>query len=425
MSLVNRIIKWFDTEENSSSLERFFIFSLSLTAFLMPFGGIVISYSIVLNIAFFLSILFRSKQLRFTQTGFVILFTSFYLIHIVGLFYTDNLQAGWKDLQLKLSILLFPLLFSVSASFIRINTEKLLASFIAGCTAAGVSCLVISAFHFYHEPIREYFFYSRLSWFLHPAYYSLYLNFAMAFLSWNRLKNTNRNNINTAAFYSLNFFFAVLIILLSSKIGIITMVLLVLFYIFLNLTNFKKTKNFLILLGVVIILVSTFFILRISSDRFMTMKEFFQTDTIDVTTIESTAARKLVWKSAVILLKEDWLWGVGNGDVNDVLKTQYQKTGLTGVYEEGLNAHNQFLQTWLGLGIPGLLLLLTNTIVMMVYSLGRRNYLLSIFLFLICSNFLTESMLQRQAGVLFFSFFFSVLIFYSKRNEKQLSNAKV
>jgi len=84
---------------------------------------------------------------------------------------------------------------------------------------------------------------------------------------------------------------------------------------------------------------------------------------------------------------------------------------MTGAYKQRLNVHNQFLETFVGQGILGDIILLLLLIYPFIQSLKKQNYLFALFLLLIGINFLFESMLNRQAGVLFFAFFYSYFIF--------------
>jgi hypothetical protein len=109
--------------------------------------------------------------------------------------------------------------------------------------------------------------------------------------------------------------------------------------------------------------------------------------------------------------------GVGVGDANDALYDAYQENGLTGAYEHKFNAHNQYLQTFIGLGLVGFLSLLSLTLLPLVRTALRKEFLPFIFFLLIVLNFFVESMLQTAAGVLFFGFFYC---FFYLVNEKQL-----
>ena len=78
-----------------------------------------------------------------------------------------------------------------------------------------------------------------------------------------------------------------------------------------------------------------------------------------------------------------------------------------------LNAHNQFLQTFIGTGLLGFALLLMMTVGGLIYGFVKRNYILILFSVLMIFNFLVESMLQAQAGFVFFVFFFCLLSYYN------------
>ena len=86
---------------------------------------------------------------------------------------------------------------------------------------------------------------------------------------------------------------------------------------------------------------------------------------------------------------------------------------MTGALKKKLNAHNQFLQTFIGTGIIGFLLLLSITLGAIIKGFINKNYLLILFSLLMILNFLVESMLQAQAGFIFFVFFFCILIRYN------------
>jgi hypothetical protein len=67
----------------------------------------------------------------------------------------------------------------------------------------------------------------------------------------------------------------------------------------------------------------------------------------------------------------------------------------------------------------GLSVFLLFLFVIFLQALRTKNLLLIAFLLLIVVNFLFESMLSRVAGVMFFSFFLSLLVFADIENDKE------
>jgi O-antigen ligase len=188
---------------------------------------------------------------------------------------------------------------------------------------------------------------------------------------------------------------------------------LVLIYKLKERINFKTI--IVLISAVVLVLIAALYIFPDSFSRLRSISALSTAP--DKTSSESTAVRVLIWEQSIILIKENFLFGTGIGDVNDVLYKAYKENGLTGALDHKLNAHNQFLQTFIGLGVFGFVLLLLLTIGQFIKSLLRKNVLLFLFMSLIILNFLVESMLQTAAGILYFSFFFCL---YNLTNEKEL-----
>jgi O-antigen ligase len=139
---------------------------------------------------------------------------------------------------------------------------------------------------------------------------------------------------------------------------------------------------------------------------FDTVKNIHQ---IDVNDTESNAARILIWNSALDLISEH-PWGVGTGDVNIELTKKYHENGYTGIENRQLNAHNQFLQTAAAIGILGMISLLFVFLVPMFNSAIQGNFPMLGFLILTFVNACVEGILEAQAGVVFFAFFYALLL---------------
>ena len=199
-----------------------------------------------------------------------------------------------------------------------------------------------------------------------------------------------------------------IIFLLSSKAGIIGIYLSLIFLLLFRLIKSSIRWSFVLILLSVIVL---FFISFKANKRFESFPSALVNAKENSKTEESSAVRILIWQSAIDLIKHNYLAGVGTGDVKDSLMSEYKQRNMTGAYKQWLNVHNQFLETFVGQGILGDMILLLLFIYPFIQSLKKQNYLFVLFLVLIGINFLFESMLNRQAGVLFFAFFYSFFVF--------------
>jgi len=171
-----------------------------------------------------------------------------------------------------------------------------------------------------------------------------------------------------------------------------------------------------------VLLVSVFFVVKfakVTTERMMTaIDTFLNYQAVSSTAEESTSERILVWRASAQIIKNNPLVGVGTGDVKEELMCEYQNENISYAIEKSLNAHNQYLQTGVAIGIIGLLFLLFTLFAPMFKAIELRDWIYFVFLFLIVINLLFESMLERQAGVVFYAFFNALL--YSDMRKKQL-----
>jgi O-antigen ligase len=128
----------------------------------------------------------------------------------------------------------------------------------------------------------------------------------------------------------------------------------------------------------------------------------------------SSGERIMIWWYSFEITNENFLFGVGTGDVKDALLDKYKEKEMQNALSLELNAHSQYLQMLIALGSLGLTILLLNLIIPGLYAIERKHYLYFIFLLLIGFNFLFESMLETQAGVVFYAFFNAYLFAIKK-----------
>jgi len=368
---------------------------------------------IYIAIWFAFSILFlityRRVTLNFLNFKWLI-FPLFFLLHAVSLLYTNNLSKGFFDLEVKLSFVIIPFLFLlVFQNFhdkLPINKMKRLYIFSLFII---VAFLTLRAFIFYFSDGNiSHLYYNELSWKYHPSYLAMYVSLGIIFLIYEWYKNNDK--------YSHLFLLAILVLLvflflLSSKAGIlVTFIILVVacFY------QFFLEKKIIKSLTLLIIAIVFAYVGIHDNYRFKTIEQSIKTAETNTETSESNAVRLLIWETGLDLLKKYWLFGVGCGDVKDVLMKEYENRNMQGAIEKKLNLHNQFLETWLSLGIFGLLLLLTILFIPFLAALKHNNMSWLLFLLLILGNFMTETMLNTQSGVIFILYFYYFFIVEQK-----------
>jgi O-antigen ligase len=189
--------------------------------------------------------------------------------------------------------------------------------------------------------------------------------------------------------------------LLSSRAAILASIIIVPIYLIHKFIQGDLKKIGLIGLGVCIILIFAIFI---TNPRFKSLlKNESGKELIDKTRNE---ARISLWKSAFTIIRDNFLIGVGTGDIQNELNREYVRSGndeLTKV--ENLNTHNQFLEIAAENGIIGLVLFLAIFATMVLISIKEKRTLYFVFIAIIFFSFLFETMLNRLAGLSFFSLF--------------------
>ena len=356
-------------------------------------------------------------------------FSFIYLLYWIGLFYSNNQDYGFFDLEVKMSLLIFPLIFATIDDHIFKGKKIffLFYSFIAGCIVSTFIFLFYSTISFLESNALSAFYYTNLAINHHPSYFSMYLNLSIAFLLFFLIekKNLLSGRLKVTAGLLVIYFF-IFIILLSSKAGILSL-LMILFISTGYLLVFKKKY----LAGAILIILITasfigsFYIFTNTTNRFLEAKEsVINREIIENDTKESSGERILVWQSTIDIIRHNFLFGVGTGDVKDQLLKKYKEDNIVLAMDLKLNAHNQYLQTFVSIGVVGFWILALYILLPMINAVKNRNLLYFLFLAIIGFNFLFESMLERQAGVVFYAFF-NAYLFTVKKELRSSGSAPV
>lgn len=349
---------------------------------------------------------------------YVWLFISVYLVHLTGLLYTSNLATGNKILIKDISLLFFPLLLSTSKIFDSLKHKiflALLTSLLAGTLVCyylfNTNYLAVNDFYltFSQGHFRDNFIkYIHIR----PTYLTLYLIFSLitipTLINFYWLKKRYIVIIGLGLVYV---YFVLTSLLLSARMPLLAALILFIFL----LTKYSLQKKFYwgIAAGLALVL-STIYI---SYNNPYFNKRFTE---ITETTLKpptglahnSTNIRVGIIYCAYQVISANWLLGVGTGDSQDYLNNCYRNAKFSPLmYQDSYNLHNAFLEIWLKNGILAFILLICVFIIPLAISYKHGNYIYFSFLFIFALTSLTESTFNSQKGIVFFSFFNSLLAF--------------
>ena len=230
----------------------------------------------------------------------------------------------------------------------------------------------------------------------HPIYISSYFCIGLLTIIYDKKSNK---------YFSFFAFFIILLglIILSRKGSIIAFFISIIYYLVFNKNQFFK----------ILLIFSSICLLIFSIPEIN--KRFFELTNSEKTLNTSTGIRQIIWKNAFQLTSKSKLFGYGIGDVQNQLNKQYSQNHLYLLEKDKYNAHNQYIQIILTVGYVGLFLFVISLIYFTFNFHFAKNYFAVSILIFFYILFNTESYLERQNGIFFFSLILSLLN-YSEQN---------
>lgn len=415
-------------------IANIYAYALYLMAFFMPVFQhgfpIFIAFAAILGIAYFtlarknlgksvhpvlapFSLIKASIKLIFRRKGLHFYMFIFYILYAISSIYSDNWDEVSRQLVLKSSFIYFPIMFSLT----RIDNKQLLRLvdyFIAGVL---VNLILSYLFAFYESnygfDIYE-FTYVNLSFTFHPSYISMFGNVAIAFCLWITHKRWEQlSKLEATLRIILIMAIALFVIMLSSKAGLGS--LLIIIFIFCGYLAVKYKQIFVSIM--VLILSSAFVYVTYNSVSLIGARMSVMMNEQE-NGASSTGSRLELWKTGLEIIQEHPFTGVGIGDVKDKFAEKLEEKELFTYLERKFNCHNQIVETGIGIGILGIVCI----ILMLYYFFEKTGGFILLFVSisaLIGFNLFVESMFERQSGVIFITWLFS-LVGSSKSNFRQI-----
>jgi O-antigen ligase len=334
----------------------------------------------------------------------------FYILHIISSFYSEHHKETIFDLEVKLSFIILPLIFGFEKIDLKINKHKILMVFAETALFSGLFLIIKGLYAFYITGVFPR--YTDFSPFVHASYLTAYFTFNIIVICF--LYKNHQNIFRKIILISSLLISLSVIYFAESKAGFIILIFVFIILVFRRLHKISKFWTY----NIIILSLLIFANVLIKNQRFMSMIQGYDTfkDVVNGKQkyIESTAERLMTWDASIKLIKEHPWAGYGNGDTRDKLTEKYKELGYEKPAKLRLNAHNQYLETFLSLGIVGFISLLALLFIPAFFLKGDMSFLFRMFIYIFSLNFLFESMFNTQAGVIFFFFFYSFLISYNE-----------
>ena len=381
----------------------------------------------------------KKKKLKY-NTEFSI-FVIPYLLILLSLFYSTNIEYGLGMLTKMLSFVIFPLVFYLNRDFfLKKHIYKIFDFF-------SISVLILVLFQIVKVLYNYNFISSSLT--LQEIKSNGFISITeiaiekVEQIKLRRFRNyiieiSNTHNTYQGLWICLTIFYLGLKSFISEKkvIKIINAVLIAIFIFWLYLISARMPFLALVVSLVLVIIIFSEFSLKKKvlvslipllvliallsfHNPFSTRaKEYYNTgfsilgESSRASEFNSSNVRNGVYYCDIKLIKDAPFFGVGLGDVQDKLNDCYQENINSKVYNwHTYNTHNQYAFFWIASGILGLISFLALICINFFNSFKNKNVLLFYLTGITTIVFFSENLLQRSDGVLFYCFFISLLFF--------------
>lgn len=391
--------------------------AMAILAFLIPINkrivppviGLIVLYS------FYRMVVRPRRQNKKGSLALMSLIAIYGLLLVTIPFTLDRSEAA-MELEIKASYFVFPLLFFILPNTLKPSLKRLYDSFQAGC----LIFLLISVGYGLYRTIEYdnigFLAYQKLGWIFHPTYMAMYQCMSLVWYVRRGIDQDywfGKKWVHWAFAAMTTFYIA----MLASRAGILSaglVLALVVWHERKNMLRLKATAVAAITL-LLVLSVASFTLPRTSQRVTKLASDVSGSNPIDQSTESkpksksSTELRKVTWGVSAAILRE-YPMGVGVGNMNGAMTQRYRAMGEKEAAEKQLPAHNQFLQTAAELGVLGLAFLLFVMISLTIVIVKKREIVALSFCALIWFNFIFESCLEAQAGIVWFSFWACVFL---------------
>lgn len=395
------------------TLSNIFFFTIALVLATVPFDYGINSVSlIIMTIVWVIYALNNKVKCKINGLYPYLILMLLGLLYISSYFWSIDKDYTLKGLLVKLPLFLFPFIFmTIHLRNAAINFKIVLQLFILSVLIIDMYCFIKSLQHYIIYSDLDIFFYHKLSNNANlNAIYLAYFNAIslIIILTTNILNNKTKSS-------AIILLLLTFLVLLSSKMVIFSLIAILFTS---KLLLAKKSKKLLVLLF--LSLTTTLIVLGITSNPIKNrIKEVVHSETQKVLynkelsdlKVEGISIRLFQYRVLMEIIKENpqkIFNGFGLKAYKLKLNQKYKQYGiymgnqtLPGI--SGLDFHNQYISTFLSVGILGCSILLTFLFMALLNGIKRKDEFLFAITGFFILTFLTEMSLETQRGVIVFS----------------------
>lgn len=411
--------------KKESIIEKLILFFI-ISIFCVP------KITAIAGILFFSSFLYIAikRRLTFRLNKELIFFIVLYVLYIIGMLMSND-QSNFKHIiESKIVFLILPLIFSFVYPQ-NYNHKNIHLSIVLSIIAYTIYGIYNGFLWYFDNDISNpyfgtYYCFTRgiLSPLTHPSYEAAYVflgilstlslfrnGYLKKYISILVLLFLSLKMILLFSFSGILFFFIFLIILvfwyakkrwnLMTSLSILSLLFLVMVFLLKNVpmlkTDFNNAKKY-------------------SISYISNPKEFIKKSDKNP---NGTVTRIIMWKATYDLIKENPL-GYGVGDATHKTNSKLKEYGHEEMIKHDLNPHNQFLQIGLELGVLPLFIFVFGCVFLLVKAWKSNNHFLLFIVINLIFNCCFESMLQRQSGIVFYTFFICLFLQWNVKENRLL-----
>ncbi len=357
---------------------------------------------------------------------FLLLLIAFFALQVLGLYITPEIHhtAAVKKLETKLPFVLVPVFFAMGlGQLTRHQTKNLIGVFWLSVVLAGLFCEAFAGYQVWNTgswhstwsdgSLKHYhFFYAGLSDVLmHPGYLSTFVGAALLCGYWLGRHEDHQKTQRKIIWWGQIFLFLFLM-QLQGRINIIAFFAVAgsgLLWLLIQRGNIKG----LLAAGagtVLLLVLIVKFAPEPLAKRFKGLNNLsYNLSAPEMSDFNGISIRLAEWECVRDAIAKTPWYGTGQGAAQPLLRSVYEEKNFVVGMAYDFNAHNQLYETRLANGIPGLVVLVLIFAAGLWQGYRTKNYLLVAFLMFYFISFLSESMFERQKGVILFCVLGSLL----------------